>query len=32
VKWKGYTVEEDSWEREINLKNAKKVVEGKEEE
>jgi len=27
VKWKEYTAEEDSWEREVNLKNAKEVVE-----
>jgi len=27
VRWKGYTAEEDSWERKENLKNAKEAVE-----
>jgi len=27
VRWKGYMAEEDSWEREANLKNTKEVVE-----
>jgi len=27
VRWKGYMAEEDSWERETNLKNAKEAVE-----
>jgi len=27
VRWKGYTAEKDLWEKEINLKNAKEVVE-----
>jgi len=26
VRWKGYIAEEDSWEREVNLKNTKKTV------
>jgi len=32
VRWKGYMAEEDSWEREINLKNAKEAVEEYERE
>jgi len=32
VRWKEYTAEEDSWEREENLKNAKEVVEDYEKE
>jgi len=32
VRWKGYTAEEDSWEKETNLKNARKVVEEYEKE
>ena len=27
VRWKGYTAEEDSWERKENLKNTKEAVE-----
>ena len=27
VRWKGYMAKEDSWEREVNLKNAKEAVE-----
>jgi len=32
VRWKGYTAEEDSWERKKNLKNAKEAVEDYERE
>ena len=32
VKWKGYTAEEDSWEKEENLKNAQEAVEEYEKE
>ena len=32
VRWKGYTAEEDSWEREANLKNVREVVEKYEKE
>ena len=32
VRWKGYTVEEDLWEREANLKNAKEAVAEYEKE
>jgi len=32
VRWKGYLAEEDSWEREANLKNAKEVVDEYEKE
>jgi len=32
VRWKGYMTEEDSWEREKNLKNAKEAVEDYERE
>ena len=32
VRWKRYTAEEDSWERETNLKNAKEVVKEYEKE
>jgi len=32
VRWKGYTVEEDLWEKETNLKNAKEAVEEYEKE
>jgi len=32
VRWKGYMAEEDSWEREENLKNAKEAVEDYERE
>jgi len=32
VKWKGYTAEEDSWEKEENLKNAQEAVEEYERE
>jgi len=27
VRWKGYTVEEDTWESRENLENAKELVE-----
>ena len=27
VRWKGYTAEEDTWEKEKNLKNAKELIE-----
>ena len=32
VKWKEYTAEKDSWEKETNLKNAREVVEEYEKE
>ena len=32
VRWKGYTAEEDSWKREVNLKNAREAVEEYERE
>jgi len=32
VRWKGYTAEEDSWERKENLKNTKEAVEDYERE
>jgi len=32
VRWKGYTAEEDLWEREVNLKNAREMVEEYEKE
>jgi len=32
VRWKGYMAEEDSWEKEINLKNAKEAVKKYEKE
>jgi len=32
VKWKGYTVEENTWERLENLKNAREKIEEFEKE
>jgi len=32
VRWKGYTVEEDTWENRENLENAKELVEEFERE
>jgi len=32
VRWKGYTAEEDTWEKEANLGNAKEAVEEYEKE
>ena len=32
VRWKGYTVEEDTWENRENLENAKELVEKFERE
>ena len=32
MRWKGYMAEEDSWEREANLKNAKEAVKEYEKE
>jgi len=32
VRWKGYTVEEDTWESKENLENAKELVDEFEKE